>query len=119
MIERDFRHMPPALTRQIAATVNPANVNFEVCRRYRLARQFWWHVTEITLDHLRPSPEWKKAMAELELAKSREAATLRRENALTCESQRALAEMLKQDEDKHQMLREALEDLAARDRCPF
>ena len=24
------------------------------------ARKFWWHVTEITLDHLRPSPEWKK-----------------------------------------------------------
>ena len=24
-------------------------------------RKFWWHVTEITLDHLRPSPQWKKA----------------------------------------------------------
>jgi len=84
-----------------------------------LARQFWWHVTEITLDHLRPSPEWKKAMEELELAKNCEAATRRRENALTRRSERALAELLKEDEDKHRMLREALEDLAARDRCPF
>jgi hypothetical protein len=33
------------------------------------ARCFWWHVTEITLDHLRPSPEWKKQMDELQLAK--------------------------------------------------
>jgi len=21
-------------------------------------RQYWWHVTEMTLDHLRPSPQW-------------------------------------------------------------
>jgi hypothetical protein len=26
-------------------------------------------ITEITLDHLRPSPEWKKQMDELQLAK--------------------------------------------------
>jgi hypothetical protein len=84
-----------------------------------LARQCWWHVTEITLDHLRPSPEWKKAMAELELAKSCEATSIRRENALARQSETALAELLQQDEDKHRMLREALEDLAARDRCPF
>jgi hypothetical protein len=37
------------------------------------ARTCWWHITEITLDHLRPSPEWKKQMAELQLAKDCEA----------------------------------------------
>ena len=37
------------------------------------SRSCWWHVTEITADHLRPSPEWIKQMAELELAKECEA----------------------------------------------
>jgi hypothetical protein len=37
------------------------------------ARSCWWHVTEITLDHLRPSPAWIKQMAELKLAKECEA----------------------------------------------
>lgn len=37
------------------------------------ARQCWWYVTEITLDHLRPSPKWKKENEELELAKECEA----------------------------------------------
>ena len=37
------------------------------------ARSCWWHVTEITLDHLRPSPGWKKQMDELQLAKECEA----------------------------------------------
>jgi hypothetical protein len=36
-------------------------------------RSCWWHVTEITADHLRPSPEWMRQMAELELAKKCEA----------------------------------------------
>ena len=34
----------------------------------------WLHVTEITLDHLRPSPEWEKEMADLKMAKDAEAA---------------------------------------------
>lgn len=38
------------------------------------ARSCWWHVTEITLDHLRPSPEWKRQGDELQLAKDCEAA---------------------------------------------
>jgi hypothetical protein len=59
-----------------------------------LARKFWWHVTEITLDHLRPSPEWKKAMQEL-ASLNGFGATRRR----------------KQDEEKHRMLREALEEM--------
>ncbi len=42
------------------------------------ARSCWWHVTEITLDHLRPSPEWKKQGEELQLAKDCEAAIRKR-----------------------------------------
>src|ERR1017187_6298856 len=37
------------------------------------ARSCWWHITEITLDHLRPSPEWIKQGEELQLAKECEA----------------------------------------------
>lgn len=37
------------------------------------ARSCWWHITEITLDHLRPSPEWQRQGEELELAKACEA----------------------------------------------
>ena len=66
-------------------------------------RKFWWHVTEVTLDHLRPSPEWKKQMAELQLAKECEAAIRR--------GLRDLAERHKREAEKQQMLREALEDL--------
>jgi hypothetical protein len=52
--------------------------NFKVQVRWLLgggdpARSCWWHVTEITLDHLRPSPEWIKQGEELELAKECEA----------------------------------------------
>jgi hypothetical protein len=67
-----------------------------------LARKFWWHVTEITLDHLRPSPEWKKAMQELASSKSFGATRRRRP-----------------DEEKHRMLREVIEELAFASRCPF
>jgi hypothetical protein len=67
------------------------------------ARKFWWHVTEITLDHLRPSPQWKKAMEELQLAKECEAATRH--------GLKELAERRKQEAEKHRMLREAVEDM--------
>jgi hypothetical protein len=66
-------------------------------------RKFWWHVTEVTLDHLRPSPEWKKQMAELQLAKECEAAIRR--------GLRDLVERRKHEAEKRQMLLEALEDL--------
>jgi hypothetical protein len=33
------------------------------------ARSYWWHVTEIMPDHLRPSPVWKKQGEDLQLAK--------------------------------------------------
>jgi hypothetical protein len=36
-------------------------------------RSCWCPVTEITLDHLRPSPAWEKQRAELQLAKECEA----------------------------------------------
>jgi hypothetical protein len=42
------------------------------------ARSCWWHVTEISLDHVRPSPEWKKQGDELQLAKECEAAIRKR-----------------------------------------
>ena len=53
--------------------------NLEVRRRWlegggNPAQECWWDVTEITLDHLCPSPEWLKQMAELQLAKEVEAA---------------------------------------------
>ena len=37
------------------------------------AQEWWWHVTELTLDHFRPSPKWKNENEELELAKDCEA----------------------------------------------
>lgn len=42
------------------------------------ARSCWWHITEITPDHLRPSVAWKKQMQELQLAKGVEAEIRRR-----------------------------------------
>jgi hypothetical protein len=93
-----------------------AEHNFKVEARWLAgggdpARKFWWHVTEITLDHLRPSPEWKRAMDELQLAKECEAAIRR--------GLKKLAERLKQEEEKRRMLREALEDLGVSSRFPF
>jgi hypothetical protein len=86
-----------------------AEHNFKVQARWLasggdLTRKFWWHVTEITLDHLRPSPQWKRAMEELQLAKECEAATRR--------GLKELAERRWQEAEKHRMLREVLEELA-------
>jgi hypothetical protein len=68
------------------------------------ARKFWWHVTEITLDHLRPSPQWKRAMEELQLAKECEAATRR--------GLKELADRRKAEAEKQRMLREVLVEMA-------
>jgi hypothetical protein len=63
------------------------------------ARDCWWHITEITMDHLRPSPAWKKQMAELQLAKECEAEIRKRLRALEqkkrdeAEQRRILAEV--------------------------
>jgi hypothetical protein len=54
----------------------------------------WWHITEITMDHLRPSPVWIKQMAELQLAKDCEAEIRKRLKALEAKKKRE-AEMLK------------------------
>jgi hypothetical protein len=68
------------------------------------ARQCWWYVTEITLDHLRPSPKWKKENEELELAKECEAmiergleklAKQRREQQYKMRLPREVAELFK------------------------
>jgi hypothetical protein len=67
------------------------------------ARKCWWHVTEITPDHLRPSPQWKRAMEEIQLAKECEAATRR--------GLKELAERRKAEAEKHRMLREVLEEM--------
>jgi hypothetical protein len=42
------------------------------------AHECWWDITEVTLDHLRPSLQWQKQMAELQLAKECEAEIQRR-----------------------------------------
>lgn len=70
------------------------------------ARTCWWHVTEITADHLRPSPAWKKQMAELELAKEAEAAIRKRLGRLE-RRKRARIEKLR-------LLKEAADDLQRR-----
>ena len=78
--------------------------NFKVQARWLVgggdpARSCWWHVTEITLDHLRPSPEWIKQGQELKLAKECEAEIRRRLRALEetnrdkAEQRRILAEV--------------------------
>ena len=56
-------------------------------------RSCWWHVTEITLDHLRPSPVWQKQMADLQLAKECEAEIRKRLKKQTSKKQ-AQAEQL-------------------------
>ena len=82
--------------------------NFKVQARWLTgggdpARSCWWHVTEITLDHLRPSPEWKKQGDELQLAKECEAEIrkgLRKSRRAKLERERQL-----------QFLRESVTDL--------
>lgn len=65
----------------------------------------WWHITEITLDHLRPSPEWKKQMDELQLAKECEAEIRK--------GLRKLKRAKQQKEMQLEWLRESLADLPA------
>jgi hypothetical protein len=65
------------------------------------ARCCWWHVTELTLDHLRPSPAWIKQGEELQLAKECESEIRRRLRQLD-EKQREAArqrEMLREVAD--------------------
>jgi hypothetical protein len=64
-------------------------------------RKFWWHVTEITLDHLRPSPEWQKENEQLELAKECE--------ALMRRGLKEAAKRRQEYEEKMRLLREVAE----------
>ena len=63
------------------------------------SRSSWWHVTEINLYHLRPSPEWIKQGEELQLAKECEAIIRKRLTELSkrkeaaAEQRRLLAEV--------------------------
>jgi len=66
-------HLPDETTRAAIA-----EHNFKVESRWLVdggnpAKNCWWHVTELTLDHLRPAPAWQKQMADLQLAKEVEA----------------------------------------------
>jgi hypothetical protein len=65
------------------------------------SRSCWWHVTEVTMDHLRPSPEWKKQLLELQLAKECE--------GLIRRGLRQLAERRRRQAEKEQMLKEVAE----------
>ena len=90
--------MPDAATRK---AIEEHNLQVEI--RWFLGggkpgRTCWWHVTEVTLDHLRPSPEWKKEGEVLQLVKEAEAAIRR--------GLRHLAERRKQKADQLQLLRE-------------
>ena len=85
--------------------------NLEVRQRWIEAggdpdRDCWWHITEITPDHLRPSPTWKKQMEELELAKEVEAEILKR--------LRALEEKRRDKAEQRRLLNEAADSFQAR-----
>jgi hypothetical protein len=64
-------------------------------------RPYCWHVTEITLDHLRPSPEWLRQMEDLRLAKEAE---ILEERGL-----RELAKQRRKEQEKMRLLQEVLE----------
>ena len=65
------------------------------------AREFWWHVTELTQDFFRASPKWIREGRDLDSAKKREAAEAR--------GLRDLAERQRKEEEKMRMLREVAE----------
>ena len=70
----------------------------------------WWYVVEVTLDHLRPSPEWERQVEELQLVKEAESQILL--------GQRELAERRRQEAEKHRLLSEVSE-LFEREADPF
>ncbi|HWD20818.1 MAG TPA: hypothetical protein VHB20_16240 [Verrucomicrobiae bacterium] len=63
-------------------------------------REYWWHVTELTLDHFRPSPKWIQDGIDLAEAK--------KQDAIEARGLKDLAERLRQQEDKMRMLREVI-----------
>ena len=71
------------------------------------ARSCWWHITEITLDHLRQSPTCEKQMADLKMAKGAEAAI-----------RKGLKALAKRKQEKAERLRLLQECAAELVRCP-
>jgi hypothetical protein len=66
----------------------------------------WWHITELTLDHLRPSPQWKKQMEELQMAKECEAPIRK--------GLKAFANRRYEEEEKYRLLREVADEFQER-----
>ncbi len=67
------------------------------------ARERWWHVTEVTLDHFRPSPKWIREGENLERARDCEAVADRRQRKEE-EKMRLLREVIagwEQEDAKH------------------
>jgi hypothetical protein len=64
-------------------------------------QEYWWHVTELTLDHLRPSPKWIREGEELALAKECE--------AMAARGLEKMAKLRRKQEEKMRMLREVAE----------
>jgi hypothetical protein len=64
-------------------------------------REYWWHVTEVTLDHLRPSPKWIKESEELAFAKECE--------AIAARGSQEMAKRRSREEQKLRMLQEVAE----------
>jgi hypothetical protein len=83
------------------------------------SRSCWWHVTEVTLDHLRPSPKWKQEGEVLQLVKESE--------ALIRKGLSQLAERRRSEAEKWRLLAETAEhfaqqplpDVAVDDANPF
>ena len=70
----------------------------------------WWHITEISLGHLRPSPQWKKQMEELQLAKECEAAIRK--------GLKVFAKRRHEEEEKYRLLQAVADELQEQNRQP-
>lgn len=109
-VQFETEHVAEAATREAIA-----EHNFKVEVRWLSGggtpgRSCWWHVTEVTLDHLRPSPEWQRQGEELQLVKECE--------ALILKGQRELAERRRREAEQHRLLAE-VGDLFEREADPF
>ena len=82
--------LPSRLGNTVQRNVKTARevVVFPLLRGGDPARSCWWHITEITMEHVHPSPIWVKQMAELQLAKECEAEIRKRLKALAAKQKR-------------------------------
>ncbi|NBV24901.1 MAG: hypothetical protein EBS05_23650 [Proteobacteria bacterium] len=74
-------------------------------------RKSWWHVTKVTLDHLRPSPEWENEGKMLQQVKASEGAIRK--------GLRRQAELRKWEGEHFQLLREVAETFTGEAGEPF